>query len=99
MLTSFAGVGLAADPVHGDGQSLMGLKGDAAEAHGTWKVSLNHESTWFLRKNKITGPTDQTLTHVSTYVARFIQTVEINKFCVSPSLAKLIVEGHKAPKT
>jgi len=45
MLTSFAGVGLAADPVHGDGQSLMGLKGDAAEAHGTWKVSLNHEST------------------------------------------------------
>ena len=34
VLAALAGVGLSADPVHGDGQRLVGLLGDGAVAHG-----------------------------------------------------------------
>src|SRR5690606_30718384 len=34
LLATFTGVGLAADPVHGDGEGGVGLARDRAEAHG-----------------------------------------------------------------
>ena len=34
LLAALAGVGLAADPIHGDRQTLVGLLGDGAVAHG-----------------------------------------------------------------
>src|SRR5262249_44375432 len=34
LLAAFAGVAASAEPVHGDGQRLVGLGADAPEAHG-----------------------------------------------------------------
>ena len=42
VLAALAGVGLAADAVHGDGQALVGLLGDGAVAHGAGFESLDN---------------------------------------------------------
>ena len=41
VLPPFSGVASAADPVHGDGQRLMGFLADAAEAHGAGTEPLD----------------------------------------------------------
>ena len=41
ILAAFAGIGLAANAVHGDGKTLVGFLGDRTEAHGTGCETLD----------------------------------------------------------
>ena len=46
ILATLSGVGLGTDPVHGDGQRLVGLGADGAVAHGTGGEPLDDLARW-----------------------------------------------------
>ena len=57
ILAAFTGVGLAADPIHGDGQSLMRFLGDRSIGHGATLETLHDtlRRLHLLNRNGITG--------------------------------------------
>jgi hypothetical protein len=58
LLAALAGVRLAADPVHGDGERGVGLAADRAEAHGAGGEALDDVSGRLdlLDRDRLVGP-------------------------------------------